>query len=91
MYNSSYLPFWKGDPHKDTFNSVELFFGINEQMFNHIFSPGSELTSLYGGKKLTLTSSHPEVAYNIIQLINSVESYKCFSKFNIIKTNKNEN
>lgn len=76
QYDEKYLPVWKGDPEKDILNSITLFFGINELMLSHVFSPGYQLTNIFGGVELSLKSHHEAVAKNIFDLIRSTEFIK---------------
>lgn len=46
-------------------HSGETFFGINEEEYEHLFTPAGQMTRMYGGKYLNPSATKIQVAKNI--------------------------
>lgn len=57
------------DTHQTLETSLKGWFGINKEMFFHLFFPGRQNIERFSGKILNNNSSHLEIAMNIIELV----------------------
>lgn len=75
-YDKLYMPVYKENKEQETISSVIEFFGINQNIFNHIWSPGAQMPEVYGGKKLKPHPSLQDVASNILDLVEVLKYYE---------------
>lgn len=68
-FNEYGKPYWIHDKNKNTICSTLDYFGLSRSTFCHLFVPGMQSTSLYGGKKLTAKAPPKIIAGNILELI----------------------
>jgi hypothetical protein len=65
---------WVFDEDRTMPSSLHAFFGINEEIFIHLFIPGRQKIEKFGGKMLTNSSSHIEIAMNMFELVHKYNS-----------------
>lgn len=75
-YSDNYMPVCKADKEERTITSIIEYFGINEDIFNHLFVIGRQSSELYGGWLLTDTPTVEELADNIEALIKQIRYYR---------------
>ncbi|MCW3085091.1 MAG: hypothetical protein JWP12_2457 [Bacteroidetes bacterium] len=76
FYDKDYMPVYYDSEKKDTVSSIISFFGINQLILFHLFSPGAQIEHAYGGQTLYPKSSHKTIAYNIYELVDVVRHYE---------------
>jgi len=77
--------YWLGDENKKTLTSILNFFGIGLSMFSHLFIPGGQMVSLYGGELLSSDSTTKDLAMNMILFIESQEfSMDLINEINVL-------
>ncbi|MGB3948540.1 MAG: hypothetical protein WBM13_11190 [Bacteroidia bacterium] len=59
------LIFYEPDTALEANQSMQHFFGLNDQEFCHLFTPSFQSVNKYGGELLTVKSGTQEVANNI--------------------------
>lgn len=84
----------KSDPSMDPSNSAKKFFGLNEELFNHLFVPYYQKPDIYGGAMLDILVTSKIVGNNIKELLIKLKlngysknkNYKIFITKNIFNT-----
>jgi hypothetical protein len=84
----------KSDPSKEPSNSAKIFFGLNEELFNHLFVPYHQNPVVYGGTMLDILVTSKIVGNNIKELLIKIKlnqysknkNYKVFITKNILNT-----
>lgn len=79
-YSENYMPVCKADKEEQTITSIIEYFGINEDIFNHLFVMGRQSNELYGGLLLSDTPTVGDLAHNIEALVKQMRYYKTITE-----------
>lgn len=74
-YSDNYMPICKDNKDKKTVSSIIEYFGINENIFNHLFVIGQQDLDVYGGRVLSDRPTILELVNNIKSLIEQMRYY----------------
>lgn len=66
--------YWRRDRSKKTLISACCFFGLDIQMFHHLFVPLKQNIPMFGGTILSNAVLNKDIAYNIMELVNSFDN-----------------
>ncbi len=69
VYSKHFEPVLKKKNRVSSFEAVQLWFGLSELQFEHLFFPGMQLCGMFGGRIFDFNSGKRDLVFNINELI----------------------
>lgn len=79
-YNDNYMPICNDSKDRGTVSSIIEYFGINQEMFGHLFVVGQQNPDVYGGRWLSDSPTVKELIHNIEALIEQIRYYRVITE-----------